>query len=100
MVKKDEPNKAFKIMAPNTDIADVKAESPDEIAHQQLLENPKYAVVVHDKQIGRIVDALENVAIKLSELENRLNELETQTRFPKFTHDGPPESPSGIKYGS
>ena len=107
MTEKDDLNKALKIMAPNTDLreaterlhADLK-QTDDEKMHQQLLENPKYAVVVHDKQINKIVDALENVAIKLNELDQRLNILEIETRFPTVTHDGPPEPPSGEDFGS
>ncbi len=70
---------------------------PDE-AHHQLMSDPHYAVHVHESQLGRIVEVLEEIASKLNDLEYRLESLESSVRFDQEHHDGPPEPPSGTDY--
>ncbi len=76
---------------------------PDsENAHNELLENPKYAVHVHETQINRIVEVLENISEQINHLEYRLGDLEQSVRFSNehSPQDGPPTPPSGTDYGS
>jgi len=76
-------------------------QTKDEIAHQQLLENPKYAVHVHDSQIKRISEVLEELASRVIALEDKLIDLDLNVRFNKTpSPDGPPEPPSGKDYGT
>lgn len=79
---------------------DIMEQSKEEIAHQQLLENPKYAVHVHDRQIKRITELLEQLASRIVSLEDKLIDLDLNVRFNKTpSPDGPPEPPSGTDYG-
>tara|TARA_B100001250_G_scaffold370998_1_gene355523 strand:- start:535 stop:993 length:459 start_codon:yes stop_codon:yes gene_type:complete len=73
-----------------------------ENAHNELLENPKYAVHVHETQINRIVEVLENISDQINHLENRLGDLEQSVRFSNdhSPQDGPPTPPSGTDYGT
>ena len=72
-------------------------EDPDE-AHHQLMSDPHYAVHVHESQLNRIVEVLEEIASKLNDLEYRLESLEESVRFDKGQTDGPPEPPTGTDY--
>ena len=64
----------------------------EETAHKQLLENPKYAVHVHETQIDRIIQVLDDLTKKVIDLETQLNNLEESMRFNEYTstHNGPP----------
>ena len=71
-----------------------------ENAHKQLMEDPKYAVHVHDAQIIRMADYLEKLAEKIQDddkrikaLEDALYKLEETVRFgrPSISTDGPPD---------
>jgi len=73
---------------------------PPKDPHQQLMEDPKYAVHIHEAQITRIVEVLEQVGQKVAELDGRvkaqedaLYKLEETVRFgrPSPATDGPPE---------
>ena len=69
-------------------------------AHQDLLNDPKYAVHVHEAQIGRIIELLEEVTGRLVTLEDKLLNLDLDVRFSKSpAPDGPPEPPTGTDYG-
>tara|TARA_B100001778_G_scaffold130775_1_gene107656 strand:+ start:616 stop:864 length:249 start_codon:yes stop_codon:yes gene_type:complete len=64
-------------------------------AHQQLLNDPKYAVHVHESQLKRIVEVLEEVSQRLIALEDKFIDLELSVRFKETkTNDGPPEPPT------
>lgn len=75
--------------------------SYEETAHNQLLEDPKYAVFVHETQINRLIQVLDDLTKKVLDLESQLNTLEESMRFSEYssTHNGPPEPPSGTDYG-
>ena len=67
----------------------------DNDAHQQLLNDPKYAVHVHESQIKRIVEVLEEVSQRLVKLEDKFIDLELSVRFKETkSNDGPPEPPT------
>lgn len=69
--------------------------SYDETAHKQLLEDPKYAVHVHESQLKRIVEVLEEVSQRLVALEDKFIDLELSIRFKETNRkDGPPEPPT------
>tara|TARA_Y100000748_G_scaffold296362_1_gene289095 strand:+ start:645 stop:893 length:249 start_codon:yes stop_codon:yes gene_type:complete len=64
-------------------------------AHQQLLNDPKYAVHVHESQLKRIVEVLEEVSQRLIALEDKFIDLELSVRFKETkSNDGPPEPPT------
>ena len=62
--------------------------------HAQLMNDPKYAVHVHESQLKRIVELIEEVSQRLVALEDKFIDLELSVRF-KDTKldDGPPEPP-------
>jgi len=66
---------------------------PDEV-HNELLENPKYAVYTHEKQINRIIEILEELSGRVVALEDKFLNLDLDVRFSKTPKiDGPPEPP-------
>ena len=66
---------------------------PDEV-HNELLENPKYAVYTHEKQINRIIEILEDLSGRVVALEDKLLSLDLDVRFSKSPKlEGPPEPP-------
>jgi hypothetical protein len=70
-------------------------------AHKQLLENPNYAVHVHENQINRIIEVLEQISDQINHLECRIGDLEHAVRFDApDDHDGPPTPPTDYEDGS
>ena len=78
----------------------MKKDEQQENAHKQLMEDPKYAVHVHDAQINRMAEYLEKLAEKIQDddkrikaLEDALYKLEETVRFgrPSQSTDGPPD---------
>jgi hypothetical protein len=66
-------------------------------AHSQLMNDPKYAVHVHESQLKRIVEVLEEVSQRLVTLEDKFIDLELSVRFKETKrNDGPPEPPSSL----
>ena len=64
-------------------------------AHQQLLNDPKYAVHVHESQLKRIIEVIEEVSQRLVALEDKFIDLELSIRFKETKrNDGPPEPPT------
>ncbi len=64
-------------------------------AHAQLMNDPKYAVHVHESQLKRIVEVLEEVSQRLVNLEDKFIDLELSVRFKETkSNDGPPEPPT------
>ena len=62
--------------------------------HNELLENPKYAVYTHEKQINRIIEILEELSGRVVALEDKFLNLDLDVRFSKSPKiDGPPEPP-------
>ncbi len=74
-------------------------------AHNTLMEDPKYAVHVHEAQLNRIIACLEEIVNRLNDVDNKVLHLEEAVRFDHQQHhehggfDGPPESPTGTEYG-
>ena len=70
-------------------------------AHKALLENPNYAVHVHENQINRIIEVLEQISDQINHLECRIGDLEHAVRFDApDDHDGPPTPPTDYEDGS
>ena len=64
-------------------------------AHAQLMNDPKYAVHVHESQLKRIVEVVEEVSQRLVALEDKFIDLELSVRFKETqSNDGPPEPPT------
>ena len=62
--------------------------------HNELLENPKYAVYTHEKQINRIIEILEDLSGRVVALEDKFLNLDLDVRFSKSPKtEGPPEPP-------
>ena len=62
--------------------------------HNELLENPKYAVYTHEKQINRIIEILEELSGRVVALEDKFLNLDLDVRFSKSPKtEGPPEPP-------
>jgi|TARA_B100000700_G_C14644619_1_gene669069 hypothetical protein len=95
MTKKDEPKKLTidgdgGILTPEGNYEEYTGDS----AHKELLDNPKYAVHVHERQINRIIELLEEVAGRVVALEDKLLDLDLNVRFKNSTPpEGPPEPP-------
>ena len=80
MTEKDEPN--------------IIADTSDDV-HNQLMNDPKYAVHVHESQLKRIVEVIEEVSQRLVALEDKFIDLELSVRFKEtMSNDGPPEPPT------
>ena len=54
---------------------------PDEV-HNELLENPKYAVYTHEKQINRIIEILEELSGRVVALEDKFPVSYTHLTLP------------------
>jgi hypothetical protein len=93
MTKKPEPEMTVDVPV-SYDVT--SNEIPPVDPHEELMNDPKYAVHVHESQIKRIVEVLEEVSKRLVTLEEKVNTLEITTRFSKPTTDGPPEPPQYI----
>ena len=71
-----------------------KPELHSDEVHNELLENPKYAVYTHEKQINRIIEILEELSGRVVALEDKFLNLDLDVRFSKTTKlEGPPEPP-------
>jgi len=69
--------------------------SYEETAHKQLMNDPKYAVHVHESQLKRIIEVIEEVSQRLVALEDKFIDLELSIRFKETKrNDGPPEPPT------
>lgn len=80
MTEKDEPN--------------IITETSDD-AHAQLMNDPKYAVHVHESQLNRIVEVIEEISQRLVALEDKFIDLELSVRFKEtMSNEGPPEPPT------
>tara|TARA_B100000427_G_scaffold298791_1_gene280032 strand:- start:462 stop:752 length:291 start_codon:yes stop_codon:yes gene_type:complete len=94
MTKKPEPEMTVDVPV-SYDVT--SNELPPVDPHEQLMNDPKYAVHVHESQLKRIVEVLEDVAARLVTLEEKVNTLEVITRFSQIPKDGgfdgPPEPP-------
>ena len=71
-----------------------KPELDSNEVHNELLENPKYAVYTHEKQINRIIEVLEELSGRVVALEDKFLNLDLDVRFSKSPKtEGPPEPP-------
>ena len=71
-----------------------KPELDSNEVHNELLENPKYAVYTHEKQINRIIEILEELSGRVVALEDKFLNLDLDVRFSKSPKiEGPPEPP-------
>ena len=52
--------------------------------HDQLMQDPAYAVHIHEQQLNRICDMLEEVCGRVVAIEDKLNNMEQEMHF---THD-------------
>ena len=52
--------------------------------HDQLMQDPAYAVHIHEQQLNRICDMLEEVCARVVAIEDKLNGMEQEMHF---THD-------------
>ena len=60
----------------------------------ELKEDPKFMVSLHERQLERMATVIEEMAERLISLEAKVIELETETRFPHS--DSPvPNMPAG-----
>ena len=91
MTKKPEPEMTVDVPV-SYDVT--SNEIPPVDPHEQLMNDPKYAVHVHESQLKRIVEVIEEVSQRLVALEDKFIDLELSVRF-KDTKldDGPPEPP-------
>ena len=51
-------------------------------AMNELKEDPKFMVSLHERQLERMATVIEEMAERLISLEAKVIELETETRFP------------------
>ena len=71
-----------------------KPELDSNEVHNELLDNPKYAVYTHEKQINRIIEILEELSGRVVALEDKFLNLDLDVRFSKSPKlEGPPEPP-------
>tara|TARA_B100001996_G_scaffold350905_1_gene310564 strand:+ start:409 stop:843 length:435 start_codon:yes stop_codon:yes gene_type:complete len=70
-----------------------------EEVHNELLEDPKYAVHVHEAQLNRIIQCLEDIVARINDLDSKMMDLEESVRFSQEDtgNDGPPQSPTGYE---
>ena len=63
-------------------------------AMNELKDDPKFMVAIHERQLDRMASVIEELAERLISLEAKVIELETATRFPQM--DSPiPNLPHG-----
>ena len=58
-------------------LVDSMGESPDD-AHSQLMRDPKYAVAIHEHQINKITEYLEEIVERLVSLEKKVLDHEVE----------------------
>lgn len=65
----------------------------------QLKEDPKFAVVLHERQLERMAMVIEEMAQRLLDLEEKFTELETAASFPRADSPIPnlPEGPGRLR---
>ena len=61
------------------DIADPRMPvyTENEIAHQEMMRNPAYAVATHEQQLNKFADILEELSARVIALEQVINEMNT-----------------------
>ena len=64
---------------PDINIADPRMPvyTESEIAHQEMMRNPAYAVATHEQQLNKFADILEELAARVVALEQVINEMNT-----------------------
>ena len=76
------------------DIIEPPVFEDSERAMKELKEDPRFMVVLHEKQLENMANVIEEIAERLISLEAKVIELETETRFPHS--DSPvPNMPAG-----
>jgi len=63
-------------------------------AMNELKDDPKFMVAIHERQLDRMASVIEELAERLISLEAKVIELETATRFPQ-TESPIPNLPHG-----
>ena len=64
------------------DIIEPPVFEDSERAMKELKEDPRFMVVLHEKQLENMANVIEEIAQRLISLEAKVIELETETRFP------------------
>ena len=64
------------------DIIEPPVFEDSERAMKELKEDPRFMVVLHEKQLENMANVIEEIAERLISLEAKVIELETETRFP------------------
>ena len=68
-------------------------------AMQELRQDPKFMVAIHERQLERVVSVVEEMAQRLLDLEKKVQELDFHARFPGAGSDSPianlPNGPRG-----
>ena len=64
------------------DIIEPPVFEDSERAMKELKEDPRFMVVLHEKQLDSMANVIEEIAQRLISLEAKVIELETTTRFP------------------
>ena len=64
------------------DIIEPPVFEDSERAMKELKEDPRFMVVLHEKQLESMANVIEEIAQRLISLEAKVIELETTTRFP------------------
>ena len=64
------------------DIIEPPVFEDSERAMKELKEDPRFMVVLHEKQLENMANVIEEIAQRLISLEAKVIELETTTRFP------------------
>jgi len=68
-------------------------------AMNQLREDPKFMVTIHERQLERITMVIEEMAQRILNLEEKINEIELAARFPHTDSPIPnlPDGPGRLK---
>ena len=64
------------------DIIEPPVFEDSERAMKELKEDPRFMVVLHEKQLENMANVIEEIAQRLISLEAKVMELETTMRFP------------------
>ena len=64
------------------DIIEPPVFEDSERAMKELKEDPRFMVVLHEKQLENMANVIEEIAERLISLEAKVIELETTMRFP------------------
>ena len=61
------------------DIADPRMPvyTESEIAHQEMMRNPTYAIATHEQQLNKFANILEELAARVVALEQVINDMNT-----------------------